>query len=41
MQQQLQLQLQAIAATDITRWFLGHSYQSHFSNLGTVLRIAT
>jgi len=29
------LQLQAIAARDIARGFLGHSYQSHFSNLGT------
>jgi len=32
----LELQLQAIAARDIERGFLGHdSYQSHFSNLGT------
>jgi len=33
--QKLELQLQAIAARDITHGFLGYSYQSHFSNLGT------
>jgi len=32
---QLELQLQAIAARDIAHGFLGHSYQTHFSNLGT------
>jgi len=29
------LQLQAIAARDIASGFMGHSYQSHFSNWGT------
>jgi len=33
--QELELQLQAIAARDNARGFLDHSYQSHFSNLGT------
>jgi len=33
--QKLELQLQAIAARDIARGFLDHSYQSHLSNLGT------
>jgi len=31
--QKLELQLQAIAKRDIAHGFLGHSYQSHFSNL--------
>jgi len=32
---ELELQLQAIAARDIEREFLCHSYKSHFSYLGT------